>query len=187
MKLRKRLSIVAGLTVACTAIAITAGAVTRGGAGAAIAPPPSSSCQLGNGIKHVIEITFDNVHFNRDNPNVLSDLEQMPALENFITSQGTMLSNNHTPLIAHTADDSITNYTGLYGDRHGQPHHELVRDVQHLGRPGVEVVVRLLDRDVRARRVPEPAVLAARSCGGPAAEDAAGAVGAVHACGLRRR
>jgi hypothetical protein len=45
----------------------------------------------------------------------------MPALENFITSQGTMLSNNHTPLIAHTADDSITNYTGLYGDRHGQP------------------------------------------------------------------
>ena len=39
---------------------------------------------------------------------------------NFITSKGTMLSNNHTPLIAHTADDSITNYTGLYGDRHGQ-------------------------------------------------------------------
>jgi hypothetical protein len=27
----------------------------------------------------------------------------------------------HTPLIAHTADDSLTGYTGLYGDRHGQP------------------------------------------------------------------
>ena len=32
-----------------------------------------------------------------------------------------MLSNTHTPLIAHTADDSLTIYTGLYGDRHGQP------------------------------------------------------------------
>ncbi|MGH2933555.1 MAG: hypothetical protein ACRDL2_03450 [Gaiellaceae bacterium] len=69
----------------------------------------------------MIEITFDNVHYNRDNPNVLSDLEQMPALTNFFTSNGTLLSNNHTPLIAHTADDSLTNYTGLYGDRHGQP------------------------------------------------------------------
>ena len=36
------------------------------------------------------------------------------------SSNGTLLSNNHTPLIAHTADDSLTNYTGLYGDRHGQ-------------------------------------------------------------------
>ena len=27
----------------------------------------------------------------------------------------------HTPLIAHTADDSLTIYTGLYGDRHGMP------------------------------------------------------------------
>ena len=120
MKVRTRLPILAGLLVACAAIAVTAGAVSRGGAAAAVTAP-SAGCHLGNGIKHVIEITFDNVHFNRDNPNVLSDLEQMPALENFITSQGTMLSNNHTPLIAHTADDSLTNYTGLYGDRHGQP------------------------------------------------------------------
>jgi hypothetical protein len=76
-------------------------------------------CQLANGVQHVIEITFDNVHFNRDNLNVPSDLEQIPALKNFIESNGTLLSNNHTPLIAHTADDTITNYTGLYGDRHG--------------------------------------------------------------------
>ena len=27
----------------------------------------------------------------------------------------------HTPLIAHTAEDSIAIYSGLYGDRHGQP------------------------------------------------------------------
>ena len=64
---------------------------------------------------------FDNVHFNRDNPNVPSDLEMIPSLEHFIESNGTLLSNNHTPLIAHTADDSITTYTGLYGDRAGMP------------------------------------------------------------------
>ena len=120
MKFRTRLPILAGLIVACATIAVTAGAVSRGGAAAAATSAPSSGCHLGNGVKHVIEITFDNVHFNRDNPNVLSDLEQMPALQNFITGKGTMLSNNHTPLIAHTADDSITNYSGLYGDRQGQ-------------------------------------------------------------------
>ncbi|UQX87008.1 alkaline phosphatase family protein [Jatrophihabitans telluris] len=81
----------------------------------------ASSCQLGNGVKHVISIVFDNVHFSRDNPNVPSDLEQMPTLLKFLTSNGTVLSNTHTPLIAHTADDSLTIYTGLYGDRHGQP------------------------------------------------------------------
>src|SRR6478752_4484721 len=77
-----------------------------------------SGCQLGNGVQHVISIVFDNVHFFRDNPNVPSDLEQMPHLLNFLTSNGTVLSNTHTPLIAHTADDSLTIYTGLYGDRH---------------------------------------------------------------------
>ncbi|MEA2587081.1 MAG: hypothetical protein QOH66_8 [Actinomycetota bacterium] len=79
----------------------------------------STTCSLGNGAQHVVQITFDNVHFFRDNPNVPSDLEQMPHLLNFIENNGTMLSNNHTPLIAHTANDSLTNYTGLYGDRHG--------------------------------------------------------------------
>lgn len=83
------------------------------------APPPP--CQLGNGITHVINIVFDNVHFFRDNPNVPSDLEQMPALLGFLESNGTVFSNSHTPMIAHTADDSLTIYTGLYGDRHGQP------------------------------------------------------------------
>jgi hypothetical protein len=35
---------------------------------------------MGSGVKHVIEITFDNAHFFRDNPNVASDLEMMPHL-----------------------------------------------------------------------------------------------------------
>src|SRR6476659_2080289 len=79
-----------------------------------------SSCDLGNGVEHVINIVFDNVHFSRDNPNVPSDLEQMPHLLNFLKNNGTVFSNTHTPLIAHTANDSLTIYTGLYGDRHGQ-------------------------------------------------------------------
>jgi hypothetical protein len=78
-----------------------------------------SSCGLGNGIQHVVQITFDNVHFFRDNPNVPSDLEMMPNLLNFFENNGMFLSNNHTPLIAHTANDILTTLTGLYGDRHG--------------------------------------------------------------------
>jgi hypothetical protein len=80
-----------------------------------------SSCHLANGIKHVVEITFDNVHYYRDNPNVPSDLEMLPNLLHFIEGNGTLITNNHTPLIAHTADDILTTYTGLYGDRQGMP------------------------------------------------------------------
>jgi hypothetical protein len=83
--------------------------------------PSDSTCQLGNGVKHVVQLTFDNVHFFRDNPNVPSDLEMMPNLLNFIEGNGTMLSNNHTPLIAHTANDILTTLSGLYGDRQGMP------------------------------------------------------------------
>jgi hypothetical protein len=83
--------------------------------------PAGGGCHLGNGIQHVVQITFDNVHFFRDNPNVPSDLELMPHLLNFIESSGALLSNNHTPLIAHTANDILTTFTGLYGDRHGMP------------------------------------------------------------------
>jgi hypothetical protein len=81
----------------------------------------SANCQFANGIQHVVLIQFDNVHFERDNPNVPSDLEQMPTLLNFLKNQGTFLTNHHTPLISHTADDIITTMTGIYGDRHGQP------------------------------------------------------------------
>jgi hypothetical protein len=70
-------------------------------------------------VKHVVVLTFDNVHFFRDNPNVPSDLEMMPNLLNFFENNGTFLSNSHTPLIAHTADDILTTLTGLYGDRQG--------------------------------------------------------------------
>jgi hypothetical protein len=84
----------------------------------------SSTCQLKapqGTVQHVIFIDFDNVHLTRDNPNVPSDLEQMPNLLNFVKNNGVMFSNNHTPLIAHTGDDILTAITGVYGDRHGQP------------------------------------------------------------------
>src|SRR5215472_16805463 len=45
----------------------------------------------------------------------------MPNLLNFFENNGTFQSNNHTPLIAHTAIDILTSLTGLYGDRQGMP------------------------------------------------------------------
>src|SRR5256712_10391487 len=88
------------------------------------AAKPSAGCQLNsaNGaIKHVIALQFDNVHFRRDNPNVPSDIEQMPNLFNFLVPNGTVLNNHHTPLISHTGTDILTTLTGVYPDRHGQP------------------------------------------------------------------
>jgi hypothetical protein len=84
----------------------------------------TNGCQLNSAkdnIRHVIYVQFDNTHFTRDNPNVPSDLEQMPHLLNFIKSNGVLLSNHHTPLISHTATDILTSLTGVYGDHHGVP------------------------------------------------------------------
>jgi len=119
-----RVSIRSGL--ALSVVAGLAAVVVTSGAGSLAAPrtteaATTTSCHLGNGVQHVINIVFDNVHFSRDNPNVPSDLEQMPHLLNFLKDNGTVFSNSHTPIIAHTADDSLSIYTGLYGDRHGQP------------------------------------------------------------------
>lgn len=83
----------------------------------------SGSCKLGpdGQTKHVIYIQFDNTHFTRDNPNVPSDLEQMPNLLNFIEGNGVLDDNHHTPLISHTATDILTSLTGVYGSDHGVP------------------------------------------------------------------
>ncbi len=116
---RRLTSGLAAATLVAGAVVATAAATTNAQAGSFTAS--TSTCHLGNGVQHVVSIVFDNVHFFRDNPNVPSDLEQMPNLLHFLESNGTVFSNSHTPLIAHTADDSLTIYTGLYGDRHGQP------------------------------------------------------------------
>jgi hypothetical protein len=84
----------------------------------------SARCQLnspGGQVKRVVNIVFDNVHLRRDNPDVPSDLEQMPTVLNFIQNNGTISGNHHTPLISHTATDILTAQTGVYGDRMGIP------------------------------------------------------------------
>jgi hypothetical protein len=94
------------------------------GGSAEAAAPLQASCQLqsaGGQIKRVVFIIFDNVHLRRDNPNVPSDLEQMPNLLNFLQGKGVVNGNHFTPLISHTADDILTGLTGVYGDRHGSP------------------------------------------------------------------
>jgi hypothetical protein len=108
----------AGTSTAASASTATARTATAATARTASA---DASCHLGHGVTHVVELTYDNVHYFRDNPNVPSDLELMPNLLNFFEDNGTFLSNNHTPLIAHTANDLLTTWTGLYGDRQGMP------------------------------------------------------------------
>lgn len=83
----------------------------------------ADGCQLHSAkgqIQHVIYLQFDNTHFLRDDPNVPSDLEQMPHLLNFIRGNGTLLTNDHTILISHTAGGIMSSLTGVYPDRHGQ-------------------------------------------------------------------
>jgi hypothetical protein len=108
------------LPLICLAAAIVSGFSAFAQEQASVLKP----CQLdsaGDKIKHVVEIIFDNVHLRRDNPNVPSDLEQMPNLLNFIRQKGTLDANHHPVLISHTADDELTFLTGVYGDRHGIP------------------------------------------------------------------
>jgi hypothetical protein len=57
----------------------------------------ANACHLKHGVKHVVQITFDNVHFFRDNPNVPSDLEMMPNLLNFFENNGTLPSLARAP------------------------------------------------------------------------------------------
>lgn len=87
---------------------------------ASTASPAAQGCVLNGRIQHVIYVQYDNVHFTRDNPNVPSDLEQMPNMLNFITGNGTLVDHEHTPLISHTADDILTSLTGVYPSNHGQ-------------------------------------------------------------------
>jgi hypothetical protein len=116
MKRTRRATFVV-LAAACIVMVFVAAAATRGTHSAAAATP---DCTLANGVKHVIYLQFDNTHFRRDNPSVPSDLEQMPHLLNFLQSNGTLLTNDHTILISHTAGGILSSLTGLYPDRNGQ-------------------------------------------------------------------
>ena len=119
MKGRRSLLAVA-LVVAAVAAAAALGLSSQT-AGAEPKAEAASGCTFANGIKHVIQIQFDNTHFLRDRGNVPSDLEQMPHLLNFIRGNGTLLTNDHTVLISHTATGILSTLTGVYPDRMGQP------------------------------------------------------------------
>lgn len=114
----RRFLVAAGLALGLVALGLPIAAQPTASAA------DQTSCTLspnGSGVQHVIDLTFDNVHFSRDNPNVPSDLEQMPHLLSFLTGNGTLDTNHHTPLIAHTGTDILSGLTGLYGDHMGQP------------------------------------------------------------------
>jgi hypothetical protein len=116
----KKLSAAAALLAVGLAVLVAVQVAGAKGPGAA-----EPGCRLGglkqaSHIKHVIYLQFDNTHYNRDNPNVSSDLEQMPHLLNFLKHDGTLFTNDHTILISHTAGGILSSLTGLYPDRQGQ-------------------------------------------------------------------
>jgi hypothetical protein len=102
---------------------LAASAAGFGSLTAAAPAAAASGCQLqsaNSAVKHLVYLQFDNTHFNQDRPNVASDLQQMPHLLNFLSSNGTLFTNDHTILISHTAGGILSSLTGLYPDRQGQ-------------------------------------------------------------------
>ena len=102
---------------------LAASAAGFGSITAAAPAAAASGCQLqsaNSAVKHLVYLQFDNTHFNQDRPNVASDLQQMPHLLNFLSSNGTLFTNDHTILISHTAGGILSSLTGLYPDRQGQ-------------------------------------------------------------------
>ena len=114
MRGRARIVLAALAVVGLVAAAALGTTSTANGRASSPAASPTGGCTFANGIKHVIQIQFDNTHFLRDNGNVPSDLEQMPHLLNFIRGNGTLLTNDHTVLISHTATGILSTLTGVY-------------------------------------------------------------------------
>jgi hypothetical protein len=110
------------LQAAPVIFAFSLGVLTLSSPAQAAVEPAAATCQLGtreHPIKHVVYLQFDNVHLRRDNPNVPSDLEQIPNLLDFLEDNGTVLTKHFTPLISHTSVDIVTSLTGVYGDKFG--------------------------------------------------------------------
>jgi hypothetical protein len=120
MKLRPSLARSLARFLALALLPASVGGITAVTASASKSAAATTGCQLSGQAKHVIYVVFDNTHFLRDRSNVASDLEQMPHLLNFLTSNGTLLTNDHTVLISHTAGGILSSLTGLYPDRQGQ-------------------------------------------------------------------
>ena len=77
----------------------------------------------------------------------------MPHLLNFIQGKGTLMKNDHTVLISHTATGILTSLTGVYPDRMGQPVCEQFPLLQNRWHDPHRCIIRLLDSAaVRPRR-----------------------------------
>src|SRR5207247_10010258 len=99
----------------------------------------TNSCQLKSpkgAIQHVIYVQFDNTHFRRDNPDIPSDLEQMPHLLNFIQDNGVLMSNDHTVLISHTATGILTSPPGVSRTVWGSRYRTASATLRPMARPG---------------------------------------------------
>src|SRR5438876_3349622 len=120
MKLRPVLRRAIARLMALALLPASVAGITAVSASASKAADAPTGCQLTTGpVKHVIYLVFDNTHYMRDAGGVQSDLEQMPHLLNFLTSNGTLMTNDHTILISHTAGGILSSLTGLYPDRQG--------------------------------------------------------------------
>jgi hypothetical protein len=118
MTRRRRAGAIGVLLLACLVAASVAAAQVSLSGAASRSAASDGSC-LSGPVKHLVYLQFDNTHYNRDNPSVASDLEQMPHLLNFLKNNGTLFTNDHTILISHTAGGILSTQTGLYPDRHG--------------------------------------------------------------------
>ena len=82
----------------------------------------------------------------------------MPHLLNFIRGNGTLMTNDHTVLISHTATGILSSLTGVYPDRMGQPVSNSFRYFTPSGTTRTGVAVRVLDGTaVRSGRASVPA------------------------------
>jgi hypothetical protein len=88
--------VTAALAVGATTLALLAATWPAAASSDPTIAARPSGCQLANGVKHVIQIQFDNVHLTRDNPNVPSDLQQMPHLYDFLKDNGVVLATPTT-------------------------------------------------------------------------------------------
>jgi hypothetical protein len=118
---------------------VSTGASSPGLNGFPALPCQDGEVAVGGPVKHVIYLQFDNVHLQRNLASVPSDLEQMPHLRDFIQSNGTLLTNDHTVLVSHTANGILTSLTSLYPDRQGQPISNSYRYYKPDGTTGVGV------------------------------------------------
>ena len=101
-----------GCVAVVASSALTAAVLVVAPAQTALGEPGAAAagCQLHSAkgdIQHVIYLQFDNTHFLRDNPNVPSDVEQMPHLLDFLRDNGTFDTNDHTVLISHTGGGTV--------------------------------------------------------------------------------